>query len=398
MKCILHIGTEKTGTTILQDWLYFNKGTLSENRVYLSDLIGKTNNRLLVCYFMDHFDDWFVANSINSQEDKERFFKDFKSNLIKEIEEASKNHDYMIITSEHFHSRLRKPELINQLKDFLYEVFEEVNVICYFREQSSVRKSLYSTALKVETNKKLEQFHNDIDPSHYYYNYYEIATRWSDIFGKKNCIFRVYERSRFINNDLREDFINSVGLASLSDKLSFDVSSANESLSYLESVLYRVINDQFPLFLTGGGVNSLNLALKKTVSSCETLKLGKIIATDSSDISKRFESINKKFFDTFFDGKYMFKPNESNDEANEDVAMSLTEAAVILEELFQRLCLDQQLKQLENRDADILRDVALKFESGDTISKQEARQLMLLALRARPNGGLIKRKVIEYSS
>ena len=46
MKCILHIGTEKTGTTILQDWLYDNKVELSKVGVYLSDNLGKTNNIL----------------------------------------------------------------------------------------------------------------------------------------------------------------------------------------------------------------------------------------------------------------------------------------------------------------------------------------------------------------
>ena len=35
MKCILHIGTEKTGTTLLQNWLYDNKEKLSQVGIYL---------------------------------------------------------------------------------------------------------------------------------------------------------------------------------------------------------------------------------------------------------------------------------------------------------------------------------------------------------------------------
>ena len=399
MKCTLHIGTEKTGTTILQNWLYANKNALSANGVYLSELIGKSNNRLLVCYFMDNFDDWFHVHSIDTNEKKEAYFKDFKRSFFEEVEAAKCNHNHMIITSEHFHSRLRKPELIEQLKDFLYKLFDEVQIVCYFREQSAMRKSLYSTALKVESDKEIEDFHNNIDENHYYYNYYDIANRWSSVFGKENCTYKIYERSRFVQNDLRADFIDAIGLQKLTDQLQFDISSANESLSYTEGVLYRVINEKYPLFLPGGGTNKLNNVLKQAVSSCDSLKKGKIVSKDSQVISKKFEQSNKIFFDEFFDGKTMFAPVEGdpNNEVDSQHDIPLAEAAKMLEALFECLVAESSLSLLENKDADLLRDVALKYESEDKVNKKEAKQLMLLAHRARPNGGLIKNKIKQYS-
>ena len=75
MKCILHIGTEKTGTTILQDWLYDNQAELSKVGVCLSDNLGKTNNRLVPAYFLGHLDDWAMHNGISSDAEKRQYFK-----------------------------------------------------------------------------------------------------------------------------------------------------------------------------------------------------------------------------------------------------------------------------------------------------------------------------------
>ena len=54
-------------------------------------------------------------------------------------------------------------------------------------------------------------------------------------------------------------------------------------------------------------------------------------------------------------------------------------------------------KLLIDSDADVLRDVALKFESGNKVTKVEALKLMRLASRARQNGQFINRKIQEWS-
>ena len=108
MKCILHIGTEKTATTTLQDWLYDNQAELSKGGVYLSDNLGKTNNRLFPVYFQDHLDDWAIENGIGSEGEKAQYFEGFIERLKSEIQTAKKTHNYFVITSEHLHSRVKK--------------------------------------------------------------------------------------------------------------------------------------------------------------------------------------------------------------------------------------------------------------------------------------------------
>ena len=81
MKCILHIGTEKTATTTLQNWLYDNQAALSKSGVYLSDNLGKTNNILIPAYFQGHLDDWAMRNGIKDEAEKTLFFEGFIERL-----------------------------------------------------------------------------------------------------------------------------------------------------------------------------------------------------------------------------------------------------------------------------------------------------------------------------
>ena len=148
MKCILHIGTEKTATTLLQDWLYANQEVLTRHKVYLSEMLEKTNNRAFPSYFQNHLDDWTRYKKISSLEGKEKFFEGFLGRLRDEINEASKNHDVFVITSEHLHSRVIRHEDIQSIAKFLNENFDETKVLFYFRNQFDMAVSQYSTLLK----------------------------------------------------------------------------------------------------------------------------------------------------------------------------------------------------------------------------------------------------------
>ena len=125
MKCILHIGTEKTGTTLLQNWLYDNKEKLSQVGIYLSDSIGTNNNRLIPAYFGETLDDLLTDNGIANNKEKKKYFSGFLDNLNGEISNAKIKHHTFIITSEHLHSRLTRVEEIQNLYDFLSNAFDE---------------------------------------------------------------------------------------------------------------------------------------------------------------------------------------------------------------------------------------------------------------------------------
>ena len=133
MKCILHIGTEKTGSSAIQQWLYNNKRNLSENKVFLSENLSKPNNRIFSLLFREDFDicDFCKRNNISSKVELEALKVKALKNLKDEIIQNSKTHEIFVISSEHLHSRIRKIQEIRNIKEFLSQYFDEIKIICY---------------------------------------------------------------------------------------------------------------------------------------------------------------------------------------------------------------------------------------------------------------------------
>lgn len=401
MKCVLHIGTEKTGTSLIQDWLYSNQDALSSQGVFLSNILEKTNNRRIVAYFQDKFDDWHYKNFIDNDEKRISYFEGFEENFHREVESAKNNHHTIIITSEHFHSRLRDENQIISLKIFLEGIFDDVRIVCYFREQSGMSRSRYSTAVKMSLTDKLSDFRNNVSESDYYYNFYEIASLWSSVFGAENCLFRIYDRKRFRDGDIRKDFIDSLFFPLVESAISFAVTSSNESLSFLEAELYREINEQVPYWNAGlRGLNHENIRLKGIISEGNELKIGSISGNGDAEVSQRFERSNKAFFDHFFDGIRQFeRPEDPNAEDGDKLQFTLDDLAAICRELLTRMIANyvKMERSLLDGDADHLRDIALKYEKQETLSLDDAIVLMTLARRARPNGPLINEKLKYFT-
>ena len=97
-----------------------------------------------------------------------------------------------MITSEHLHSRVTKQRDIEKIKRFLYNIFDQVAVICYFRRQADMAVSRYSTLLKGGHVLSFEKFIQNARPENYYYNFPEIAENWASVFEEKNCNFRIF--------------------------------------------------------------------------------------------------------------------------------------------------------------------------------------------------------------
>lgn len=397
MKCILHIGTEKTGTTILQDWLYDNQAEFSKVGVYLSDNLGKTNNRLVPAYYLDHLDDWATHNRISNDAEKRQYFEGFTERLTNEILTAKETHNYFIITSEHLHSRIRKKEEIERLYSYLISVFDEIELVCYFRDQFDLAVSLYSTALKVNSLASVEQFIENASPENYYYNYLQIAENWAGVFGNTNCNFRIYDRSKFIDNDIRLDFLSVVDGGIDAAKLNMNRASSNESLSLLQGAAFRAINRNIPYWGTDNlGMNRDNDRAKNMAVNVGSLKLGKITSAKSELIKDKFAETNTLFFEKYFTAqdKFPISQVDSNGIMTFDEARSAVEDTLEL-----GLKIDANITySLTEEQMNSLRDIALRIFDHKSDSIEDALALMKIALSHRPNGPLIKNKVEQWSA
>lgn len=342
MDCLIHIGLEKTGTTVLQNWLYSNRTALGNSGVYLSKNIGKKNNRDFVSYFQLNLDDWAWAKGIVTDEQKKAFFEGFEVRFSQEIDSASKNHDLMIITSEHFHSRLRTLEELEAVHHFLAPLFNSIRVVGYFRDQGDMAPSLYSTVLRSGGTKSFEEFQGSVVPESYYWNFHEISKNWMQVFGPSNCDFAVYDRAKFVGKDLRLDFLSRLGKDVSVKALDMTVSSANESLSPLQAALIRAVNAAVPYWRPGKeGVSPDNLALRQLVMSVKSLAGGKMVARNLEEVSNRFRVSNQAFFDRHFDGEYGFGTQHRSNLPDQEI-FSSDECAAMLCDLL-KTCIEQEI-------------------------------------------------------
>ncbi len=397
MKLLLHIGTEKTGSTLLQDWLYANRAALSGQGVYFSERREYRNNTRLVSYFRSSLDDYTRRHGIQDQAAKERFFAGYEEEIRGEIAAAARTHEYMVISSEHFHSRLRNDGEIQRLHNFLSPLFSEIKVLCYFREQSALRVSLYSTALRAGETGPLESFHADRHARHPYYDFLGLARRWSGAFGPAALDFRLFDREQFAGGDIRRDFLNALAADIDGDTLDFAVERRNESMGYLRARAQRALNTGQPFWDDRGLVNRRNLAMREVLDTCEGLSRGNLTDESGERFAAQFVDNNREFLQSYLPPGSEFPASaaKASDPAQEQ--LSLEEVGDIVAELTQAL-VRQQTGVLESVDADLLRDVALKSETGKAVTRDEALGLMRLALRARPGGPLIKRKIKEWEN
>lgn len=394
MECILHIGTEKTGTTLLQDWMYDNINELGENGVYLSRNLEFPNNRLLPSYFQGHLDEWAFQKKITTQALKQEFFDGFVERFRSEVEEVSGRFSHFIITSEHFHSRLIKKDEIRNLFEVLNSCFEKVKVICYFRNQFDVAVSLYSTALKSGLSATLDEFLDRATPDNYYYNYLRIADQWSDVFGARNCDFRVFNPKSFLEGDLRKDFIKAAAPSLNLENLNYLRNRANESLTSFQAAAFRAVNAKVPYWRDGmAGINERNLTLQGTFLGLEELKIGKISSHRRDEVEKKFRIVNELFFKQHFQSDNLFHKTQSREEA---AAQKTTSCECAIEAAL-RATLSSHTRLLSEGRINFVRDLALKIKSGQPLNANDALELMKVALVARPEGAFIRDKVAEWS-
>ncbi|WP_152613086.1 hypothetical protein [Tateyamaria sp. ANG-S1] len=190
MEAILHIGTEKTGTTSFQRYCYNNQAELMEQGIFYPAGLGGENHRFISMYGLEaeNADEAMRAMNIQTASDQEKFRAKVEKTLDNQISGISSG-SVALFSSEHLHSRLKDVASIGRVKSLLDQFFEKVTVVVHLRPQIDVAISLASTQARVGGSVR-ESFFNQMKVDNPYYNYNMLVGMWEEVFGASNirCI------------------------------------------------------------------------------------------------------------------------------------------------------------------------------------------------------------------
>jgi len=383
MNLIVHIGTEKTGTSSIQDALFENKAQLLKAGFYFSQCAGNRNNMQfpLSCMQYDREDEdcYFTNNGITTSQQRAQYYKDLKQKFADEVN-ALKNIHTVIISSEHFHSLLVDVQEVKTFRALLGNMFSSIKIVCYLREQVATCVSHYSTRLKTGDSDELSTFIKRCNPQNPYYNYLDLLDRWSHVFGKDNLVVGLFDKKTLKSNDIIDDFFDKIGIDVL--QLGFICpQQKNLSLNYIGQCLLKVINsDKFIK-------KPLSPVIMQFIHNEYAGKGENINGVIYSNLFEAFQAINSDIAFKYFDKK---KPLFSlsvpkSDNKIDDVDLVVNSLIPLLRWLF--------ASTVNDAYADTCRDTAVDLE---ITSIDKAIKLMALAHLIRPEGPFIKRKLAEY--
>lgn len=186
----LHIGTHKTGTTAIQEFLDLNQKSFLKNGFLIPTMYkNAVGQRNLHHYIAINFG----FGKYNIEPNPGKVYK----TIIDELERVGK--DKLILSSEIF-LESATPYKIRALKE-LFNNFN-VKIIIYLRRQDHMIESVYGQTVKDGGCVKFK------GEKSYRLDYYEILMQWAEVFGHNNIIVRAYEREQFVSFSLFADFLS----------------------------------------------------------------------------------------------------------------------------------------------------------------------------------------------
>ncbi|EAK5847441.1 hypothetical protein BAY65_04190, partial [Campylobacter lari] len=237
MTCYLHIGTEKTGTTSIQDFLLQNHNLLLNYGKYYSKKLLKHNVHL---WIIELVFDFYTRNIIDERAINLEILNNKKYEILLNEIFLYKNKDFIfsceIICRDFFHEK----HIIILKNIFKILGFTKIFVILYIREISSFIESYASQNIKGGAYFNSDEIMAYNHPSIYSFNVAEIIKIYLKYFKKEDLIIRLFSKNEFHQGCLLRDFLYVLNLKSNDDFII--PKKRNESLNLIGMEILKRIN------------------------------------------------------------------------------------------------------------------------------------------------------------
>ena len=187
-----HIGTPKTGTTHIQNFMWNNGEALKKQGYVYPHFaqfpgIGKARNG------------YFLKTN----------FEGYQKNFGK-IGKLASQYENIILSDE---------GMWNMNKSYMERFYEntkeyglDVKIIVYLRRQDLYLQSNWAQKVKEDSQDTFQEYIEKGVYKAVRFDYFDRLNEIAQIVGKENIIVRVYEKSQFKNHNLTDDFLETVGL------------------------------------------------------------------------------------------------------------------------------------------------------------------------------------------
>ncbi|WP_322892189.1 MULTISPECIES: hypothetical protein [unclassified Yoonia] len=301
-RAVLHIGTEKTGSTSLQQLLASNRGVLRDAGVlYPLSAGSKNHTRLVAASLDDHVVDNTKAHIMAARrEDEPALRSNFCTDLLREMTGGPDWHT-LLLSSELIHSRLHTPTEIDRLFSYFADHVDEVHIIAVLRRQDKLAVSRFSTAIRAGHRGVDDVFedihahayvalppHRHISDFEHYYDYAALLERFKNHVPAKNFHIWHYE-----DNGRRLDTASRMGsFLHVQLETSTNALSLNSSMSLTAQYIISALNAEFPSHLPSGRRNEAFRKLKRQIEEELAGPPRKIIADDAAAFLENFAASN----------------------------------------------------------------------------------------------------------
>ena len=250
-QCVLHIGTEKTGSSAFQYFCTINRKKLRRDGIFYPSLGTSGSQWEIVA--ATHDAPWSNVDlkqtfQIKDEADRVRFAASLQHQLQSEFK-SDNGCDTLLISSEHMHSRLQSPQALNRLKSILDQWADAFTIVVFFRRQDRVAISLRSTKVKSDSRNDNAVFPSGGGNSLRYFNYDDIYELWASVFGSDCMEPRVYKEKLSTPNGIIDELADLLNIDLSNKKL--PKQAINPSLSRPAFYFLEELNAQLPRFVDG---------------------------------------------------------------------------------------------------------------------------------------------------